>query len=503
MSVTNEKKKLSDAARINRAVILCHAGIDVILTLAYLIEVFKGSRTILYFLCIAALGLLPVAVDGLIYKKNKESASLKYFIAICYLIYYGVLMFTSDSILPFTYIMPVMMVILLYSEPKFCLLVGVAGNVINILNVAYIAMTAGYTKDEIPDIEIRIILIILVSFYEVLSTGVLKQMNVSKQQALQAEKEKAEKLLQEVMRLSGELSAGIEQIDRNMKTLDNSTDEMGNAMEEVNSGTLETAESIQKQMVRTEEIQKLIDDVREVSEHIMEGMETASAEVNSGLANMKELAVQSEKSKEANATVVRLMEELQNQAEKMNQIITMITSVANRTGMLALNASIEAARAGDAGRGFTVVANQVTDLSEQTKQAAVNITDLIQTVVDELMQVTEAVAVLEENAAAQDAKSMELGRSLQTITDLTNSITEKTQGMEKMITNLAEANGDIVRNIQTISAVTEEVTAHSGETMNTCRENRNVVNEVSMIAAKLNTNAQDLRNAQEQVQSES
>lgn len=364
-------------------------------------------------------------------------------------------------------------------------------------------MTAGYTKDEIPDIEIRIILIILVSFYEVLSTGVLKQMNVSKQQALQAEKEKAEKLLQEVMRLSGELSAGIEQIDRNMKTLDNSTDEMGNAMEEVNSGTLETAESIQKQMVRTEEIQKLIDDVREVSEHIMEGMETASAEVNSGLANMKELAVQSEKSKEANATVVRLMEELQNQAEKMNQIITMITSVANRTGMLALNASIEAARAGDAGRGFTVVANQVTDLSEQTKQAAVNITDLIQTVVDELMQVTEAVAVLEENAAAQDAKSMELGRSLQTITDLTNSITEKTQGMEKMITNLAEANGDIVRNIQTISAVTEEVTAHSSETMNTCRENRNVVNEVSMIAAKLNINAQDLRNAQEQVQSES
>ncbi len=280
--------------------------------------------------------------------------------------------------------------------------------------------------------------------------------------------------------------------------LDKSTEEMGSAMEEVNSGTEETAESVQNQLIRTEEIQKLIDSVREVGEHITEGMEKAAAEVTEGTANMEELMHQSEKSREANAKVVVLMKDLQEQAEKMNAIITLITSVANRTGMLALNASIEAARAGEAGRGFAVVATQVTELSEQTKQAAVNITELIQAVTGELQQVIEAVGVLEENTKAQDEKSVQLGKSLRVITDMTESIAERTKGMEQMITDLSVANGDIVQNIQTISAVTQEVTAHSSETMNTCHDNRQIVSEVSKVAARLNKNAQELKRTQEQ-----
>lgn len=498
MKTTESKRRMTDIARINRAAILCHGGIDGIITLAYLVEVIKGSRSIPYFVLIAALAMVPVIVEGVLYKANKESRAVKHVMACCYLALYAVAIFTTNSILPFTYIIPMMVVITLYSDQKYCLAIGVAALLFNIGDVAYQAVTIGYAKEELPDVEIRLLLLTLIVLYTVITTRVIQAINESKRLELEQEKGKIEKMLQEMLRLSGELSVGIEQVDQYMSRLDKSTEEMGSAMEEVNSGTEETAESVQNQLIRTEEIQKLIDSVREVGEHITEGMEKAAVEVTEGTENMEELMRQSEKSREANAKVVVLMEDLQEQAEKMNAIITLITSVANRTGMLALNASIEAARAGEAGRGFAVVATQVTELSEQTKQAAVNITELIQAVTGELQQVIEAVGVLEENTKTQDEKSVRLGKSLRVIAEMTESIAEKTKGMEQMITDLSAANGGIVQNIQTISAVTQEVTAHSSETMNTCHDNRQIVSEVSKVAARLNENAQELKRTKEQ-----
>lgn len=497
MKTLESKRRLTDVARINRAAVLCHGGIDSVITLAYLVEVVKGSRSILYFLLIAALAMVPVIVEAVLYRVNKEGRAIKHVMACGYLALYAAAIFTTNSMLPFTYIIPMMVVITLYSDQKYCLSIGVAALLLNIGDVVRQAMTTGYAKEELPDVEIRLLLLTMIVAYVVITTRVIRLINDNKRQELEGEKGKMEKMLQEMMRLSGELSLGIEQVDQYMGRLDRSTEEMGSAMEEVNSGTAETAESVQNQLIRTEEIQKLIESVREVGEHITRGMEKAAEEVTAGITNMQELMQQSEKSREASAKVVGLMNDLQEQAAKMNDIITLITNVANSTGMLALNASIEAARAGDAGRGFAVVATQVTDLSEQTKQAAVNITALIRTVTGELQQVTEAVDILEENTKEQDEKSVQLEKSLQVITEMTADIAEKTKGMEQMITDLSVANSDIVQNIQTISAVTEEVTAHSSETMSTCHDNRQIVNEVSMVAAKLNENAQELKQTQE------
>lgn len=489
--------RISDTARINKATILCHGVVDGVIMLAYLAEVVKGSRTILYFAILSALAAIPVIVEALLYRRNRDSLFVKKVIAWSFAVFYAFTIFTSDSVLPFSYLIPMLIAITLYSDQKYCIKIGIGALIVNVGDVIYKANTVGYTKEEIPDIEIRLLLLVMIFVFAVLTTRLLKQINEGKRKELETEKERIEKLLQDVMRISGELSEGVEEVDKHMEVLDATSDRMGTAMEEVAAGTAETAESVQSQLIRTEEIQKLIEDVREISIHIMEGMETASVEVQNGLATMEELESQAAKSKEANETVADLMTKLQKQAGRMNEITTMITSVANRTGMLALNASIEAARAGDAGKGFAVVATQVTELSEQTKSAAVNITELIEAVVGELAQVTEAFGVLEENTKEQGEMAVRLGSSFQTITGLTDDVTEKTENMEKMILNLAEANESIVQNIQTISAITEEVTAHSNETMNSCRENRKIVSEVSAIATKLNSDAQELKSAQE------
>ena len=488
--------KVSEAKRVNKVTILCHGIISVLILIAYFLEVLKGSRGLLYYGVMFVLGLTPVAAEIALFKKDPENRHIRKVVGYGYAILYAFAIFSTNSILPFIYIVPMLIVITLYSDIGFCVKVGIGGLILNAIDVVYRAVSVGFTPEEIPDLEIRVLALLVIVVYVVMTTRVSKQINEDKRQELQEEKAKIEQLLEKVMRLSGELSGGVVQVDGHMERLDKSVKEMGDAMEEVTSGTQETAESVQNQLVRTEEIQNLIDEVKEVGLYIKDSMDTASGEVESGVSNMTDLAKQSRQSKEANETVVELMEEVHRQADKMNEIIGLITSIANKTSMLALNASIEAARAGEAGSGFAVVAKQVSELSEQTKTATVNIADLIGAVTSELNQVRDAVKVLEENTEAQDAKVGELSNSLMSIKDMTFNIVEKTSGLEQMIEKLSTANGDIVQNIQTISAITEEVTAHSSETLHTCRENQRIVDEVSRITAKLNVDAGELKNAQ-------
>lgn len=491
--------RMSEVQRCNKVTILCHGIIGAIISAAYLIEVLKGSRTILYLVMLMLLAVGPVLVEVAMYKKNPESQILRKVIAYSYAVMYAVVVFTTTSKLPFTYIVPMLIIITLYGDISYCLKIGVGGVLINVADVAYKAFIAELAREDLPDIEIRVIVMVIIVIYLCLTAKVLKQINEDKQQELAEEKDKIERLLNQVMRLSGELSGGVERVDDHMSRLDKSVDEMSAAMEDVATGTQETAESVQNQLTRTQEIQKLIDDVGEVGIYIKERMDTATVEMESGVADMALLTKQSKQSREANATVVNLMNELHIQAEKMNEIVGLITSIANRTSMLALNASIEAARAGgDAGASFSVVAKQVTDLADQTKEATVNIAELIGTVTGELRQVTDAVRVVEENAEAQDEKTENLSKSLNNLMDMTITIAEKTSGLEQMIEKLATANENIVQDIQTISAITQEVTAHSNETLNTCKENQEIVDQVSRITAKLNENARELKSGHAQ-----
>ena len=490
--------RMSEISRCNKVTLICHGIISGLISAAYLLEVLKGSRTFMYFVMLMVLGMGPVAVEAVVYKRDPDSIIFRKIVAYSYAVLYAVAVFTTHSKLPFTYILPMLVVITLYGDTSYCLKIGIGGFLVNVVDVVYRAVNVGYAQEDIPDLEIRLIVLAVLVIYLYLTTRVTKQINQDKQQDIETEKVRVEKLLNQVMRLSGELSDGVERVDQHMNRLDKSVEEMSTAMEEVATGNLETAESVQNQLTRTEEIQKLIDDVNEVGIYIKERMDTATGEVESGVAGMELLSRQSKQSREANATVVNLMQELHVQAEKMNEIVGLITSIANRTSMLALNASIEAARAGESGKSFTVVAKQVTELADQTKAATVNIAELIGTVTSELNQVTDAVKVVEENTEAQDKKTEDLSKSLSDIMDMTVTIAQKATGLEKMIEKLAVANGDIVQNIQVISAITEEVTAHSTETLNTCKENQEIVNEVSRITAKLNENAHDLKSAQTQ-----
>ena len=157
--------------------------------------------------------------------------------------------------------------------------------------------------------------------------------------------------------------------------------------------------------------------------------------------------------------------------------------------MLALNAGIEAARAGEAGKGFAVVADEIARLSSQTKNATINITQLIGNINKELKDVSKAVSAASQNNEENVASTLAARESFEGIASQTVSINEQMRDLSQAIESLGEANGEIVEKIQTISAITEEVSAHASETYDACEENGKMVEQVEELMRQLRENA--------------
>lgn len=483
----------SEKKYVNKTALKGHTIIDSILFLAYLLEVMKGSRTIGYFAIFAVLTVAPVVVEWLIYARNPESGAIKHIIGITYGILYFFVIFTTTSLLPFTYAFPMFTVIILYMDPRFNILIGVFASVGNVVYIVYHAMTVGYAQAEIPDLEIRVAATVLTAVFMIFTTRAVTKVNNMKLKQIQDQTDETGRLMNNILTTSQDMITDIASVTRQMTDLGDSVAKVHDAMQDVSTGSAETAESVQVQIQRTEQIQVHIGNVKDTAARIGQNVHDTLQKVATGTEQMVALESQVEQSKAANEEVLEKMQELGTYTSQMNTITETISSITNSTVMLALNASIEAARAGEAGKGFAVVASQISDLASQTQKATSNITSLIENINKELKHVADAVNVVTKSNDANAESTSVVKNTFAGITSGTEDISCHTEELMHIVTDLELTNKDIVENIQTISAITEEISAHANETFHACDENTRMVDSVRRIVENLNNGARKLQ----------
>lgn len=487
--------KLSEKGFINFVAILGHAIIDAVLFLAYAIELFNGTRTPLYFAVFSFLCIAPIIVEIAIYRKNRENTKILHIIGDTFGVLYLFAVFTAHSPLAFTYAFPMYMVIILYMDVRFCTMVGLFAFIGNLVYILIQAFSVGFTQSQIADVKIQIASLLLTAVYMGIATTAVKKVNGAKLDEIQQQKNAAHTLTENILNTSGEMITDIRQISEKMVQLGESMEHIHGSMDEVSTGSSETAESVQLQMLKTEAIQQHIIQVKNTTADIEANMEATAEKVAIGRQHMEALSEQVEKSTAANRQVQEQMKALSEYTGQMNTIIETITSIANSTGMLALNASIESARAGEAGRGFAVVAGQISNLASQTKSATVNITELIAHINQELLSVEDAVNVVTSSNKANAESTRIVSENFAGIMQGTENVEAQTKELMSIVNDLDVANADIVEHIQTISAITEEVSAHANETFNACVENKLLVDAVTGVVSGLSENAQKLQAA--------
>ena len=138
-------------------------------------------------------------------------------------------------------------------------------------------------------------------------------------------------------------------------------------MQEVSSGASETANAVQNQSLQTQAIQEKVDQVNAASQEISQNMQRTIEMVSEGNSSMESLVQLVDISVANSEDAAGKLNTLNQYMEKMNSIVELIGDITSQTSLLALNASIEAARAGDAGKGFSVVASEITGMAKDVK----------------------------------------------------------------------------------------------------------------------------------------
>ena len=105
----------------------------VVLALSYLMEVVKGDRTIGYYLIFLLLAAGPVIFEFVMYKRSPEDVRLKYAIGVTYTVFYVFVVFTTVNVIAFTFIIPIYLVLILYSDLKLCIGVSGIGFLVNVI----------------------------------------------------------------------------------------------------------------------------------------------------------------------------------------------------------------------------------------------------------------------------------------------------------------------------------------------------------------------------------
>ena len=180
--------------------------------------------------------------------------------------------------------------------------------------------------------------------------------------------------------------------------------------------------------------------------------------------------------------------------EKINELTGTIMEISSQTGLLALNASIEAARAGEAGKGFAVVASEITHMANQTQDATVKITDLIENVSESIKSVINVTNNMVNMIDGQNETTATTAESFRMIEKDSEMVASKAKELSGAVGELNEANKKIVDSISTISAISEEVAAHANDTLEESENNITVVEALIKVADELNGLANKLDN---------
>ena len=306
---------------------------------------------------------------------------------------------------------------------------------------------------------------------------------------------------QQLKKLMHGIAASAEQVAASSEELTASATQTADSIRQVAEDIIGMAENTERQSTDLSEasqqsadmgkqmtlLQQNSQHMQAVAEDSLQGAKNGHAAVQEAVEAMKKMADQMERSSGVVAS-------LGERSKEIGQIVDTISNIAEQTNLLALNAAIEAARAGEAGRGFAVVADEVRKLAEQSGTAAQNIAGLIGSIQQDT---NEAVAAMEQGNAEVASGTKIIYTTGEVFAEIEKAVDELYQQIQQSLQGINEGDREskkIAGTIQQVEVFSRETSGKAQSVSAATEEQTAMMSEISKASHSLALLAQDLQN---------
>jgi methyl-accepting chemotaxis protein len=309
----------------------------------------------------------------------------------------------------------------------------------------------------------------------------------------QAEDKSRARTLARAQAVAEKLSSATTEVSSAISEASSAIHQLEKTMQQIASGAAEASAAAEESRTAINEIDKVATQANKNADASMVQVVALQQLVKDTSGDIARLVLGVENSAKSNLESAKMIAELEKLSDEIGKIVHAVARIADQTNLLALNAAIEAARAGEHGKGFAVVADEVRNLAELSEKSARG----IQEVVNEIQGQVKIVAASTEAAGRKAAEEVEKAKVITRDLELVAvEMTSVQKGCEVIATNALQATGgarDYLAAAEQIASAAEEASSACEESLRGVQEQSKAYGEMSDAASAMSDLAEDLK----------
>lgn len=431
-----------------------------LLSANYGTDVSQGGYPSTNFIIFLILCWVPFFSGDLLLRiRGKADDRYRYALVVGYGIFYTFLICTTDSPIAFTYILPVVSLLVLYKDRKFMVGCAIANIASVIISVIYHLVVLGQnTATDQKNYQLQIACLLLCYIGYIMSIRHLIESDGALTNSIKADLKRVVTTVEQVKTASNTIMDGITVVRELATENKHGSDIVVDGMNKLtdHNGQLQSRTASSQEMTgdinsQVQNVVSMINDMVSLTAESGKHAKTSSVDLESLVQTAGTMA-------DLSNEVEHILDAFKAEFETVKQETGTIDSISSQTNLLALNASIEAARAGEAGKGFSVVAEQIRKLSTETKDSSGQISEALSRLDEISGKMTSSIEETLKLIQVTLEKVTQTGENVNKITQDSSLLGEHIQTIDSAMKEVESSNRQLVENMEQVSSIVETMT---------------------------------------------